>query len=220
MWMRSTWSLTALGALVAVVASGCGDSGYQYVQNDDLGIYARIPEEWTVYDEADLFPDDSERERDQQSAVSWVRTFDAADDPSVEGSQIIGASSPTGGVLVLALRSDQRDALNLSMLRGRGDPARDPLVLEATPPAEGQPQVRVLVDEPIDFGSAGFSGVHTVFQMEVEGATAVVDRTAVRNDATTAVAFFEVSCSETCYFETHKDEIADLVDSWTIQEVQ
>ena len=54
--------------------------------------------------------------------------------------------------------------------------------------------------------------------MEVEGATAVVDRTAVRNDATTAVAFFEVSCSETCYFETHQDEIADLVDSWTIQE--
>jgi hypothetical protein len=209
-----------LGAVVAIVASGCGDSGYQFVQNDDLGIYARIPEDWTVYDETDLFPDDSERERDQQSAVSWVRTFDAADEPSVEQSQNIGASTPTGAVQVLALGSEQRDALNLSMLRGRGDPARDPLVLEEAGPVEGQPRVRVLVDEPIDFGAAGFSGVHTVFRMDVEGATAVIDRTAVRNDATTAVAFFEVSCSDTCYFETHKDEIADLVDSWTIQEVQ
>jgi hypothetical protein len=29
-----------------------------------------------------------------------------------------------------------------------------------------------------------------------------------------------VGCNEQCFFETHKDEIADLVDSWTIQEVR
>jgi hypothetical protein len=50
--------------------------------------------------------------------------------------------------------------------------------------------------------------------------TVVFDRTAVRNAETTALAVFEVSCSEDCYFETHQDEIADVVDSWTIQEVQ
>jgi hypothetical protein len=27
-----------------------------------------------------------------------------------------------------------------------------------------------------------------------------------------------VACAEDCYLETHKDEIADIVDSWTIQE--
>jgi hypothetical protein len=48
----------------------------------------------------------------------------------------------------------------------------------------------------------------------------VFDRTAVRNAETTAFAVFEVSCSEDCYFETHQAEIADLVDSWTIEEVQ
>jgi hypothetical protein len=42
----------------------------------------------------------------------------------------------------------------------------------------------------------------------------------VHNAQTTAIAVFQVGCTETCYFETHKDEIADLVDSWTIQEVR
>jgi hypothetical protein len=29
-----------------------------------------------------------------------------------------------------------------------------------------------------------------------------------------------VACDPECYFETHHDEIADVVDSWTIQEVR
>jgi hypothetical protein len=27
-----------------------------------------------------------------------------------------------------------------------------------------------------------------------------------------------VACEEECYLETHDDEIAEIVDSWTIQE--
>ena len=40
-------------------------------------------------------------------------------------------------------------------------------------------------------------------------------------DKTSSVAFlFQVTCNADCYFETHKDEIANVVDSWTIQEVR
>ena len=45
-------------------------------------------------------------------------------------------------------------------------------------------------------------------------------RTVLRNAPSTALIQFVVACTEECYFDTYKDEIADLVDSWTIQEVR
>ena len=63
-------------ASVAVLGSACGGSGYQYVKNDELGIYAKLPDDWTVYDEEDLFPDASQTELDREAEVRWIRTFD------------------------------------------------------------------------------------------------------------------------------------------------
>jgi hypothetical protein len=217
--MRAVWSLVVVGAALAPGASGCGHSGYQYVANEDLGVYARLPDDWAVYDEADLFPDVSERELESRRTDLWVRTFDAAADPSVEASQSPGGGHPTGIMVMRALGPRERDALNVSTMRGGGNPARDPVMMQSAGVTEDGTQVRVLLDEPVTF-EGDFSGVHTVFVMSRGDRTVVFDRTAVRNAETTALAVFEVSCSEDCYFETHQDEIADLVDSWTIQEVR
>lgn len=217
--MRGVWSLAMVVAALVGGTVACGRSGYQYVQNDDLGIYAKLPGDWTVYDESDLFPDSSAREESARAERMWFRTFDAADAPSVEASQQPGADDPVGFVGVFALARDQRELLNLRALRGAGSPERDPVALAAAGPTAGGPTYQVLLDEPVEF-EGGYSGVHTVFTSDEGGSVTVFDRTAVRDTATTAVAIFEVSCSETCYFETHKDEIADLVDSWTLQEVR
>jgi hypothetical protein len=217
--MRSVGSLVVVGAALVAGAVGCGRSGYQYVENDDLGIYARMPEHWAVYDETDLFPDASERELESRRASLWVRTFDAAAEPSVEASQSPGLGDPTGLMVIRALGPQERDALNVSAMRGAGNPGRDPVMMASAGVTEDGTQVEVLVDEPVTF-EGDFAGVHTVFAMSRGDRTVVFDRTAVRNAETTALAVFEVSCSEDCYFETHQDEIADVVDSWTIQEVQ
>ena len=86
--MRSTPVRLALVAVafLAVAGSACGGSGYQYVKNDDLGIYARLPDDWTVFDEDDLFPDATERELERQAQSLWVRVFDASDDPSIDAA--------------------------------------------------------------------------------------------------------------------------------------
>jgi hypothetical protein len=217
--MRAVWSLVVVGAALVTAAPGCGRSGYQYVENDDLGVYARLPDDWAVYDEADLFPDASERELESNRANLWVRTFDAAADPSVEASQSPGFGDPTGLMVIRALGAQERDALNVSSMRGGGNPARDPIMMQSAGVTEDGTEVTVLLDEPVTF-EGDFTGVHTVFAMSRGDRTVVFDRTAVRNAETTALAVFEVSCSEDCYFETHQDEIADLVDSWTIEEVQ
>jgi hypothetical protein len=218
--MRISARLAGAGLLATAVgvAAGCGSSGSQYIQNDAYGVYARIPSDWRVYDEEDIFSDLSSIEREAQSQGMWIRQFDAADQPSVDHVGAAGTAEPTGNVQVLQLPARARDQMSLSALRGLGDPNRDPVALAGQDPNYG-----ILANEPITF-DGGFHGVHTVFTVKTvtdEGeATTVFDRTAVL-DATTEVAYlFQVTCDPQCYFETHKDEIADVVDSWTIQEVQ
>jgi hypothetical protein len=214
--MRVSPPLVVVAAAVSVGTVACGGSGYQYVQNDELGIYARLPDDWTVYDEADLFPSASERELAEREDQIWMRTFDAAADPSVEGSRMVGGDHPTGVFVVRGLTPQEREGLDLSTLRGAGNPGRDPIAADAL---DEEGAITVLTDEPIEF-EGGYTGIHTVFTVEQGSTSVVMDQTAVRNAQTTAIAVFQVGCTETCYFETHKDEIADLVDSWTIQEVR
>ena len=96
--MRVPLSLVVVGAALVAGAAACGGSGYQYVENDELGVYAKLPDDWTVYDESDLFPEESERELARRQAQMWTRTFDAGKDPSVEGSQSAGDDDPTGPI--------------------------------------------------------------------------------------------------------------------------
>ena len=66
MWV--TRSLVGLGAVVAAAgAAACGGSGFQFVQNDDLGVYAKLPGDWEIYDEHDLFPEDSDTQLERRS---------------------------------------------------------------------------------------------------------------------------------------------------------
>jgi hypothetical protein len=217
--MRSIPARLALIAVAsaAVLGSACGGSGYQYVKNDDLGIYAKLPEDWTVYDEEDLFPDASQTQLDREAEIRWIRTFDSADDPSVDMTDRLDGTEPAGRVEQRLLTMEQRENLDLGMLRGRGDPARDPLAAQQQGgEAVG---VRVIVDDPVEF-DGGYTGIHTVFVIDNEGSPIVIDQTSVRDSLSSQIITFLVGCNEECYFETHKDEIANLVDSWTIQEVR
>jgi hypothetical protein len=218
--MRAAAPLTVVAVALAAGAgvSACGGSGYQYVENDDLGIYARLPDDWAVYDESELFPEESDSQIERRARQSWVRTFDAASDPSAEGSQGFGEESPTGVMLVRVLSRQEREQLDLSALRGAGNPDLDP-VAAASSGGAGGGDVTVLADEPVEY-DGGFTGVHTVFVVEQPGDAVVIDQVAVRNAETTAIAVFRLSCNEQCYEDTHHDEIADVVESWTIQEVR
>jgi hypothetical protein len=216
--MRISSRLAGAGliAAVAAVAAGCGDSGSQYIQNDAYGVYARIPSEWSVYDEDDVFADLSDIEREAQTQNLWLRVFDGAAEPTVEHASIAGTATPTGMVRVAELNPRARDQMNVSALRGGGDPSRDPVALASQSPAFG-----IIADEPVTF-DGGFHGVHTVFTIKdpEDGTTSVFDRTAVLNGTGEVFYLFQVVCDPQCFFETHKDEIADVVDSWTIQEVR
>jgi hypothetical protein len=215
-----TSPLLALAVLASVSAlSGCA-SGYQYIKNDNIGVYAKVPAGWTVYGDAELYPGASERDLERHAQVQWVRTFYGDDEgQSVEASRTRGGPVPTGSVVISAIPPQGREVLDLRTMRGGGDPNADPLTLEQQGGSPTGESVAVLTDESVTMAD-GYSGLHTIYAVAGQGEPYIVDQTVLRSADSSHVVLFTVNCTEECYFETHKDEIQTLVDSWTIQEVQ
>jgi hypothetical protein len=217
----------------AVGLSGCGKSGYQYVENEDLGVFARLPDDWAVYDEEDLLAaggdaELSEEEAERRVGGTWFRGFDSSDDPSIEGvvSKLAG-DTPHGFVRVEALPPNLAEQANRTMLRLLPTNAQIPISV-----TERTPGIQVVLDESVEF-DGGFHGVHTVAAIspselgiplaettdeDEDEEIAMVDQTVVLDPSGNTVYMFVVSCDRHCYLDTHDDVIQDLVESWTIQE--
>lgn len=225
--MRSGRLLLVAGCLGLLLAAGCGDSSSQYIENEDLGVFAKLPEDWAVYDTEALLTSmnkgedalsDAALERAQDQM--WFRGFDASTEPSAEGSVKLGASEPRGFVQIQALGQEQRDQINVSGLRSA--------VIGTDPLSAGQDSmgalggiaaedVEVLTDEPAEF-EGGYHGNHNVFAVRQGNDVAIVDQTALLDSTSSRLYLFVVSCDETCYFENNSDDIKAIVDSWTIDE--
>jgi hypothetical protein len=217
---RSSLVALGLGGL-AVLASACVGSGHNFVQNDEYGVYAKVPADWTIFENDEVLDavtgsGDSD-ESDVLQPRIWLSGFDAGGDPTAEGIIRPGADDPRGFVEVMQLTRAERDQINLSTLRGWIVGA-DPL---ATDPLTGQASnSQVLTDEPVEF-DGGYHGLHTVIATQPQergGEVTVIDQTAVLNSDSSVLYLLVVSCNEDCYFETSKDDIAEIVDSWAIQE--
>jgi hypothetical protein len=221
---RTTLVAAAVAGMAAVA---CGGSGYQYVENEDLGVFARLPEDWAVYDTEQLLTemntgDDAltDNALERAEASQWFRGFDASDSPSAEGTMALGRSEPRGFVHIRALSREERDLINVSGMRSTVL-GIDPLSAgSADAAALGGPSpqdVEVLADEPAEF-EGGYHGTHNVFALTQGGDVAIVDQTVLVNAESTQLYVFAVSCNESCYFETNSDEIEAIVESWTIDE--
>ena len=207
--LASTWAM-----------SGCG-SGYQYIKNDDVGVYAKVPAGWTVYGDAELHPGANERDLERMAQVRWIRSFYGGDDgQSVEASLTPNSPVPTGQVVIQAIPPQIREVLDLRTMRGGGNPNADPVTLEQQggSPTTGE-AYHVLTDDSVTMAD-GYSGLHTVYAVAGPDGIYVVDQIVLRSPDSTRMVLFTVGCAEECYADTYKDEIKTLVDSWTIQEVQ
>ena len=66
----------------AVLAAGCGRSGYEYVENDDETVFLKIPEDWQVVSEGavnfTIAPDDDIQPIYGEFVWPWRAEFDAS----------------------------------------------------------------------------------------------------------------------------------------------
>ena len=86
MRLRSWARVVALVLMAtAVLAAGCGRSGYDYVENDDETVFLKIPEGWQVVSEGNvdfaITPDGNYPQiLPGEDVLAWRAQFDAAPD--------------------------------------------------------------------------------------------------------------------------------------------
>ena len=215
--MRSLLAVFVAGSSAVIAA--CGSSGYQYVENPEMGVYAKIPDDWATYNEQELYSvltvlnGGSGVALERELAHTWYRGFDSSNEPSVQGTQMFSASEPRGFVQIRTLLAEQRESVNVSILRSSVSGTDPVSAMEENPAGD----VEIVSDEPVEF-EGGYHGVHTVYAMTLGNGTAVIDQTTVLDASNSVMYTFVVGCNPGCYSDTHADVIDTIVESWTIQE--
>ena len=205
----------ALGALAS-----CADSGYTYVQNTEAKVYFKVPEDWKLYQEGDLLADEvDEEDLEALSDQVWLRGFDGAGSPSPEHVLAFDAKEPRGLAEVRAISPDEKDSLSLASMRQTGF-GQDPETGQPIDPiayAEANPDgpIEVLAYEELVL-DGGARGVRLSARIEGES-TVVFDRITMVDAATEQRYSFTVGCLAACWDE-HEDVLAEIADSWTLED--
>jgi len=198
--------------VIALTVGACGDSGYEYVENDDAGLYFRVPDTWSVV------PVDTTDEAIPETLLQseqWVRLLDRSADPGLANLQAVLPAEPVGLASVSTVATNtERDALDYVVLRSMALGGEDdPLALASTP--DSGVDLVSIADVTTDEGLRGERIVFTVTQDD--GGLVTFDQTAMVNPLTTEIYRLFLKCESHCY-EANRGEIDDIVDSWTIEQ--
>jgi hypothetical protein len=198
----------ALAAVLAV-AAGCAGSGYTYHSNRDEKLYFKVPDDWTVFDTADLLP-----EAAGDAGGGWVRGFAGGNRPSPDAVRAITHSEPRGYVEIIPLDVMERDELSLATLRSTNF-GTDPLLFAQENPG-GPLEILDYHDIVLDAGPHGVR-IQVAITPEDGGGTAIIDQTVLVDKATTKRYVLSIGCSVECW-DAHHNEIEEVIESWTLEE--
>ena len=213
---RARWA----GALLALAAlAGCGAPEYTYVTNSADHTYLRIPYSWHPIDERalgeaiGLDPTD-----EKQQAGFWLEGYDADATPSADHLLGQHSAAPAVFIGVRDVPESARGQISLDLLRDLFRPvsatARGEAAMNPASPFTG---FALMNDEVLTPGK-GLRGVHVVYRYRISGGPSqVFDQIAYVNDDASKLYMFYVRCSTDCY-EQRKQEIANVVSSFTVRE--
>lgn len=224
---------TTFAVLTAVAAmAACGGSNYRYVSNRDAGAFFKVPDEWDLYDEADVLrAEDDEATREELEAASdsqWFRGFDSADDPELANVYDLDAGEPRGFAVVRDLTAQERDVVNLSALRQIGFPVPDPATGQRVDPLAFFLENRDGFVEVLEYDddntlgelslAEGHRGIRLRTRVELPDREPVIfEQVTVVDADTTRLYRFTVGCAEDCW-DDNEDVIREIADSWTLEE--
>ena len=198
-----------MGALV-LIASGCSGSGFQYVSSAETKTMFKVPQEWTLYDEDDVFdfrpPDVSPQQEAANRASQWVMAFDGAEPPSLEHLFAESSQEPAGYAKVRVLSDKERDTYSLRSLRNE---EFDVDRLARTERAE------LVSDDDVTLGN-GVAGSRIVFNVRQGDRFVTVNQTALIDSQTRVLYLFLIGCDADCY-SSNEEVISEVVRSWTIK---
>jgi hypothetical protein len=210
---RASVRVVTLAAAVLVAAS-CGGDDFQYLSNQDAHLFFRLPDDWRVFGQEELFEAQMDAgvgfpAADDLRRRVWMRGFDASGDAEAVDVLQLGGDHPRGLAEVRALNASERDTMSLAALRRVG--GVDPLEAGQTPGSG----VQVLDLEEISEGDA--RGFRIVVSITSESRTIVVTQLALVDAGTTRLYRLSLGCSASCY-DDNRSLVEEVTESWTVEE--
>lgn len=204
----------ALGVCAGVLVlalTGCTGSGFQYVSSSETNTVFKVPEDWTLFNEDDVFefrpPDLSPQQEAANRASQWIMAFDGAEPPSLEHLFAESSEQPAGYAKVRVLSDEERDTYSLRSLRNEEFDI-DRLVKEQ--------RIELISDDDLALEN-GFAGSRVIFNVRQGGGFVTVNQTALVDSQTRVLYLFLIGCDADCY-ANNQEIISEVVSSWTIKE--
>ena len=196
-----SWARPAvLGLIAAILASGCGRSGYQYVENRDDTVFLKIPDDWEIVAEGvvnyAITPDDNPQRLPGENVVPWRAVFNAAPDGEAASFDHV-----SGFVEVQPV--DRRMRADLSLLA-----FFPPEVSNVT---EG---VEVVRHDLVTAGEASGHRIAWTRLME-DGREIMGDRLVMTDDLNRVIYTVGVGCSIGCY-DANAASIDEVMRTFTV----
>jgi hypothetical protein len=205
-------------AVVAAGLSACGAPSYTYIKNTADSTFFKVPSSWRPIDQKTLetaLGGEQTAASGQQAA--WMVAYDAHENPSPTHLVESDTGRPIVYATVRRLAPPARGQVSFDSLR-------DMLLPVTSAARAGQATETAvftdfgLVEETVLTPGSGIRGVHEVFRYRVQGGPPqMFDQTSYVNDDASKVYVLLVRCSAECY-EQRRDEIQDVVSSFTVRE--
>ncbi|HEX7247121.1 MAG TPA: hypothetical protein VF351_03370 [Actinomycetota bacterium] len=230
--MRTRHIVSGLVLAVSTSLASCGEPRYEYVRNTEARTAFKIPNEWTLFDEAAMLGEPEGTQASTPDPVEWLVGLDG--DPSPAREHVLNLADgydttyPHGIAGVYRLSTQVRDRVNLGVLRNLIipiDQIRDEVGAEAI-------SVKAYDDR---LNKDGFRGLHFEAQVLVSALETVlgagggsagaptllsddylhINQTAYMDPSSDKVYVLAVLCSADCYAR-NSSEIRTVVDSWAV----
>lgn len=198
-----------LGGVVALsgLAACSGPRDNAYIENNDAGVFARLPVDWTVFPAEDDNPV-ANPAIDLDAGV-WRVLVDASERPLRSHIEEDAPDAPVGYALVAPLAGTQIQATQMGLRSLATADGSDPM-------AGGAPGVEVASYDEIDFGHAWGNQI-TITYEQPSGALLKVTQLAFIDDGSNRLTLFTLGCSADCY-EDNADEIGSVIASFTLED--
>ena len=186
----------------AVLAAGCGRSGYQYVEYDGENVFIKIPESWDVVSEGNvdfaLTPDDNPQVLPGERLLPWRAQFDAspAQDP-------FSFDYVAGFVEVQPVDRRMRSELNLVSLFPFNRTA-------------GDGEIEVVRHDLVTVGDVSGHRI-TWRQVTPDGQEIVGDHLVMANSLKSVVYTVGFGCTVGCY-AANVAEIDEIMRTFTVED--
>ncbi|HEY3211174.1 MAG TPA: hypothetical protein VGL18_15570 [Actinomycetota bacterium] len=199
--------------LASVLLLGACTSSYTYIKNSSVKTYFKVPNNWQIFDENQIFKSQISGLSPQGEAAAkasiWMVAFDANPKPSLNHFFSGSSPYPQGFAQVRQLSEEQKDSISLGSIRNTVFPLNQLQVQDPT-------SVEFLQNDDLVL-QGGIHGNRIIFNVRLGDTFYTVNQTGLVNPQTSLLYLFVIGCEAHCYLN-HKRTIDEIVKSWTVRE--